>query len=110
MDWMIWSGPDGAQIFTGQKPLKISQEIQSVFDAIPAANQYQSWVKNYENAKWCLFGLPTPGSSMQVMVLDYRNIDGAAIAEYPPIHISFTGKMIVSDLTRKWTSWTIPAW
>jgi hypothetical protein len=109
-DWMMWCGPDGAQIFTGQKPYKISQEIQSVWDAIPAANAYQCWVKNYENAKWCFFGTPTAGGSMQVLVLDYRNIDGEAIAANPPIHISFTGKMIVSDLTRKWTTWTLPAW
>ena len=108
-DWMMWSGPDGAQIFTGQKPVKVSQEIQSVWDAIPSANQYQCWVKNYESAKWCFFGVPT-ASSMQVLVLDYRNIDGGMIAENPPVHISFTGKMIVSDLTRKWTYWTVPAW
>jgi hypothetical protein len=43
-------------------------------------------------------------------VLDYRNLDGEAIAFSPPVHISFTGKMIASDLTRKWTTWTIPAW
>ena len=108
-DWMMWSGPDGAQIFVGGKPMKVSQEIQSVWDAIPAADAYQCWVKNYENAKWCFFGVPN-GSSMQVLVLDYRNIDGADIAQNPPIHISFTGKMIVSDLTRKWTVWGLPAW
>jgi len=108
-DWMIWSGPDGAQLFTGQKPYKISQEIQSIWDAIPAARQYQCWAKNWENSKWCFFGIPS-GSSMRVMVLDYRNIDGGSIPENPPIHISFTGKMIVSDLTRKWTSWTLPAY
>lgn len=107
-DSMIWSGPDGAQLFTGQTPFKVSQEIQSVWDAIPAASSYQCWVKNYENAKWCFFGIPI-GNSMQVLVLDYRNIDGARIPENPPIHISFTGKMIVSDLTRKWTVWNIPA-
>ena len=109
-DWMMWSGPDGAQIFTGQKPYKVSQELQSVWDAIPSPYQYQCWVKNYESSKRCYFGIPTAGPSMTVLVLDYRNIDGAAIAENPPIHISFTGKMIVSDLTRKWTSWTIPAY
>lgn len=109
-DWGMWSGPDGAQIFAGQKPLKVSQEIQSIWDAVPASQQFQCWVKNYESAKWCFFGIPTTGSSMEVLVLDYRNIDGAAIAENPPIHISFTGKMIVSDLTRKWTVWTVPAW
>ena len=108
-DWMMWSGPDGAQIFTGQKPYKVSQELQSVWDAIPSDLQYQCWVKNYESSKRCYFGIPV-GSSMTTLVLDYRNIDGAAIAENPPIHISFTGKMIVSDLTRKWTSWTIPAY
>lgn len=109
-DWMMWSGPDGAQIFTGQKPFKVSQEIQDVWDAIPSSVQYQCWVKNYESSKRCYFGIPTATNSMETLVLDYRNIDGAAIAENPPIHISFTGKMIVSDLTRKWTTWTIPAW
>jgi hypothetical protein len=108
-DWMMWSGPDGAQIHTGQKPYKISQEIQEVWDAIPSASQYQCWVKNYESSKRCYFGIPS-GNSMEVLVMDYRNIDGASIAENPPIHISFSGKMIVSDLTRKWTSWTIPAY
>jgi hypothetical protein len=108
-DWMMWSGPDGAQIFTGGQPRKVSQEIQSLWDAIPAANAYQCWVKNYETAKWCFFGVPS-GSTMQVLVLDYRNIDGANIADNPPVHISFTGKMIVSDLTRKWTQWTVPSY
>ena len=108
-DWMMWSGPDGAQMFSGQKPFKVSQEIQSMWDAVPAARQYQCWVKNDESNKRCYFGVPT-STAMQVLVLDYRNIDGASIAENPPIHISFTGKMIVSDLTRKWTYWTIPAW
>jgi hypothetical protein len=108
-DWMMWNGPDGAQWFGGQKPIKVSQEIQSVWDALPVANSYQCWTKNDEANKRCYFGVPT-GSSMQVLVLDYRNIDGGMIAENPPVHISFTGKMIVSDLTRKWTSWTIPAW
>jgi hypothetical protein len=108
-DWMMWSGPDGAQIFTGGKPMKVSQEIQSIWDAVPAQYAVQAWVKNFENSKRCYFGLPTATGAMLVYVLDYRNIDGSAIAENPPIHISFTGKMIVSDLTRKWTQWTIPA-
>ncbi len=108
-DWMMWSGPDGAQIFSGSKPIKVSQEIQSIWDSIPVLAQLQCWVKNDESNKRCFFGVPTL-VSMQVLVLDYRNIDGAAIAENPPIHISFTGKMIVSDLTRKWTQWTVPAW
>lgn len=110
-DWMIWNGVDGAQIFTGQKPYKVSQEIQSIWDNMNPALTYRCWVKNFESSKRCYFGIPvgTVFVTMTVLVLDYRNIDGAQIAENPPIHISFTGKMIVSDLTRKWTSWSLPA-
>lgn len=109
-EWMMWSGPDGAQIFTGQQPVKVSQEIQSLWDSIPSALAFQCWTKNYEAAKLCFFGVPSAdGTSMQVLALDYRNLDGEAIASNPPIHISFTGKMIASDLTRKWTIWNIPA-
>jgi hypothetical protein len=108
--WLIWNGPDGAQLFAGQLPYKISQEIQSFWDQIPQANAYQCWVKNYEARKWCFFGIPLAAGGMTTLVLDYRNLDGEAIAFNPPIHISFTGKMIASDLTRKWTQWMLNAW
>jgi len=43
-------------------------------------------------------------------VLDYREIDTAGqIATAASIHISFTGKMIASDLARKWTIWNVQA-
>jgi hypothetical protein len=106
-NWMIWSGPDGAQVFFGQYPIKISQEVQRLWDEIPNGHQSECWVKNDEANKRCYFGIPI---SLSVIVLDYRNLDGEAIAYSPPVHISFTGKMIASDLTRKWTTWTIPAY
>jgi len=108
-DWMAWSGPDGAQILVGELPAKISQEIQPLWDAIPQDLAYRCWAKNWEAAKLCFFGVPTQSGSMQVLVLDYRNLSGEMIGSNPPIRISFTGKMIASDLTRKWTVWNIPA-
>jgi hypothetical protein len=43
-----------------------------------------------------------------LLVLDYRELDQPGqIASSPPIHISFTGKMIASDLVRKWTKWNL---
>jgi hypothetical protein len=43
-------------------------------------------------------------------VLDYREMDSAGqIAGSGPVHISYTGKMISSDLARKWTRWNVKA-
>ena len=108
--WMMWNGPDGAQIFTGEKPSKVSQEIQTYWDQIPQQNAYQCWTKNYEKQKWCLFGLPLAGGGMTTLVLDYRNMDSSQMEALAPIHISFTGKMIASDLTRKWSEWKLNAY
>lgn len=105
--WMMWNGSDGAQLFTGQIPVKVSQEIQTYWDQLPQANAYQCWTKNYEKQKWCFFGIPLADGGMTTLLLDYRNLDGESIAYSPPIHISFTGKMIASDLTRKWTEWKL---
>ena len=104
-EWMTWSGPDGAQIFLGQQPVKISQEIQSLWDAMDESLAAQCWTANDQTSKRCYYGIPLSSSQMQVLVLDYRNLSGEQIAELPPVHISFTGKMIASDLTRKWTQW-----
>lgn len=109
-EWMAWSGPVGAQIFTGRQPAKISQEIQTIWDAIYQPGVAQAWTKNDQPNKRCYFGVPVSATKMQVLVMDYRNLDGESIATMPPVRISFTGKMIASDLTRKWTRWNINAY
>jgi hypothetical protein len=104
-EWMTWSGPDGAQVFDGRQPEKVSQEIQSLWDAIDQSLTSQCWSKNDQTNKRCYYGVPLSPTETQVLVLDYRNLAGDAIGSTPPVHISFTGKMIASDLTRKWTQW-----
>lgn len=108
--FMSWSGPDGAQIFTGRNTEKISQEIQSLWDSVDQSLVSLCWAKNDQANKRCYYGIPLSASQMQVLVLDYRNLSGENIGSMPPVHISFTGKMIASDLTRKWTKWNINAY
>jgi hypothetical protein len=109
--FMAWSGPDGAHVFTGRNPEKCSQEIQSLWDPLdilPNLVQF-CWTKNDQKNKRIYFGIPVAVGQMQVLVLDYRNLATEQIGSLPPVHISFTGKMIASDLTRKWTKWTVNA-
>lgn len=109
-EWMTWSGPDGAQIFTGQQPMKISQEIESLWESVNESFVSLCWASNDQVAKRCYYGVPTgPTPTMSILMMDYRNLDGEGIVSSPPVHISFTGKMIASDLTRKWTRWNVPA-
>ena len=103
--FMAWGGPDGAHVFTGRNPEKCSQEIQSLWDAIDQSLVSQCWAKNDQSNKRLYFGNPLSPTQMQVLVLDYRNLSSEQIGSLPPVHISFTGKMIASDLTRKWTPW-----
>jgi len=116
--FMAWSGPDGAHVFTGRNPEKCSQEIQSLWNAMDTSNAQLAWTKNDQINKRLYFGVPLSVpvpppphtiTVMQVLVLDYRNLSTDQIGSLPPVRISFTGKMIASDLTRKWTKWTINA-
>lgn len=100
------------RIFEGGQPWKISQEVQSIFDAINPAAEQTMWLVNDIGQRRIYIGVPTGAATApdQIYVLDYREIDTAAqIASSPSIHISFTGKMISSDLARKWTPWNIAA-
>ena len=102
----------GLYIYTGGSVYKLSQEIQPDFDAINMAAQNSIWVQNDSVTRRIYVGAPMQSATApsRIYVLDYREMDSAAeIASKAPIHISFTGKMICSDLSRKWTRWSIPA-
>lgn len=100
----------GGYVFTGGQVYKISQEVQSYFDTINPQASHLSWVKNDPVNRRAYFGLPT-GQAMApnvILVLDYRELDTASdLANRAPVHISFTGKMVCSDLSRKWTRWNV---
>jgi hypothetical protein len=102
----------GLYIHTGGNVYKISQEIQPDFDSINLAAQSSIWVCNDSVTRRIYVGTPISGATApnRIYVLDYRELNTAAdVAEKPPIHISFSGKMICSDLSRKWTKWNVSA-
>lgn len=114
--WAVWISRSDTRymlrIFDGSQPYKISQEVQSFFDGINPKAEQTIWLKLDTGDKRCYIGVPAGVATApsQVLPLDYRELDtGAQIAGAGPVHISFTGKMIASDLVRKWTRWNIKA-
>lgn len=58
----------------------------------------------------CSINILTGGSFMLIYPVNYRELDTAAqIAQAMPIHTSYTGRLVATDHTRKWTRWNIPA-
>lgn len=110
-DFAIWCTRSGLRIFEGGQPFKISQEYQTVWNRINWDAKQTVWLVNDVITRRCYIGVPldnavTPNT---ILVLDYREMDTAAqIAATPAVHISFTGRMIASDLARKWTRWSLP--
>jgi hypothetical protein len=102
----------GLYIFWGGEMVKISQEIQTLWDSINFNVKQTVWVKNDPVARRCYVGVPlqTATAPNTVLVLDYRELNTPeAIASTAPFRQSFSGKMIASEICRKWTRWSIAA-
>ena len=109
-EWLAWASASGARIFSGDMPWKISQEIQPDWDAIHWAAAKTVWALNDPAARVIYFGLPTGTWTAPNLVypLNYRELDTAyQIAMSPPFHPSFSGRLIATDNTRKWTRWRV---
>ena len=111
-EWFAWASASGARIFEGGTPWKISQEIQPDWDRInPAYNSF-AWALNDPVKKVMYFGLPltaaTQGTANKVYQLCYRQLETASeIDKNGPIRTSYTGRLIATDHTRKWTVWNM---
>lgn len=100
----------GLYIFAGGEVTKISQEIQSLWDTINWAAKKTVWVKDDVYARRVYVGIPTGTATAPnlILVLDRRELETAAqIASASPVHITLSGTMRSSDLTRKWTKWNV---
>lgn len=104
-EWLAWSSASGARIFGGDQPWKISQEIQPDWDGMNTAFLGTTWAVNDPVARVMYFGLPV-GTTIKVYVMNYRELDTPQqIAMGAPYHPSFSGHLIATDNTRKWTRW-----
>lgn len=115
-DWDVTLNQNGLYLFAGGEFWKVSQEVaagrgsQPTLDSINWAAQQTIVVKNDVHRRRILMAVPINGATQPniIFVADYRELDTAAqISGSPPIHISLTGKMWCSDLTRKWTRWNL---
>lgn len=108
-EWISWISISGARIFGGDQPWKISQEIQPNWDAISEYYSPSSWALNDPVSRTLYFGVPdaaSTGAPTVIYIMSYRQLDTATqIATSPPIRVGFSGKLIATDHTRKWSPW-----
>ena len=127
-EWAVITGRAGAFIFTGGEPVKLSEEIQSLWNQINFRYAHTMVVKNdIINRRimilapvkvpntWIPAGIipadSNPTTPNVMLMLNYRQLTTASeLADRPQVHTSgFAGKTLALDMTRKWSVWTIKA-
>jgi hypothetical protein len=111
-DWAVMAHRSGLYIFWGAEPVKISQEIQPLWNQINWQYGHTIWIAIDTKERRILIGAPfgSATSPNKILMLDYRDLDsGEAIASRPPIHVTFAGRKTAFDKTRKWSPWAIAA-
>ncbi len=112
-DWFCWASDTGLRIFDGGTVDKISQEVQTWWNSFNTAAWQFTVVANdpYTRRMYVssVTGEAVVNNSLYVM--DYRELNSAgALSGSGALHISMQGgKVITSDLNRKWCKWSITA-
>ncbi len=112
-DWAVIADRSGLYIFDGGEPVKISQEIQPLWDTINWAAGQTLWVRVDTRAKRILVGVPIAPATQpnRILVLDYRGLrqrERNRIARLDPLQ-RYTGRFIAAGRCRKWAPWNIVA-
>ena len=116
--WAVIAGKQGAYIFWGSEPVKISQEIQPTWDQINWNFGYTMYVVVDTNNKRIHIGAPLGAATAPNVefVCDYSqlaNSEGATsaqdIASHPQAYYSVyqPTKLTAPGKARKWTIWNI---
>src|SRR6185312_2604784 len=124
-EWAVTAHRSGLYIYNGSEPIKISQEIQPTWDAINWKYGYTIWVRNDTVNRRILIGVPmatpnqwlpnapvnsNPTTPNVVLMLNYKELNNSSeLAQRGPLKISYSGKLISWDISRKWSIWQIPA-
>ncbi len=112
-DWVVIAGRAGLYIYSGGEPVKISQEIQPLWDQVNWAAGQTLWVRVDTRNKRILCGVPigTATSPNRILVLDYRSLsDASEIAALGSVLFStLSGKLYAVGRSRKWCPWNITA-
>lgn len=114
----------GVWLFDGGNHIKISQEIQQIWDLIYKPSMKSIWVRNDIGQQRLMVGVPlptpnkwlpnapanaTPATPNVILMCSYLGEpNGRDFAEGMPVHVSmFTGSLLWRDMSRKWTIWQI---
>ncbi len=112
-DWVVIAGRAGMYIFDGGEPIKISQEIQPLWDTINWAAGQTLWVRVDTRNKRILCGVPTGSATLPnlILVLDYRSLSSAGEIESlgSILFSTLSGKLYAVGRSRKWCPWNITA-
>lgn len=109
-DLAWWAGNSGFRVFSGATPKKLSQEIQRTWGTIDSTRPTDVWATNDPIERLVYVGFPVANTNplqMKVIPMSYRSVDSAYNVP-DPIHVGYSGKMIATDLCRKWTRWIAP--
>jgi hypothetical protein len=103
-DWFVWASDTGLRAYEGGEVYKISQEVQTLWDAI---TEPQNTVVVNDPVARRIYALASVNAARTTYVLDYRELNtAAAIDGSGPIKVSFSGRVLSTDVVRKWTIWT----
>jgi hypothetical protein len=112
-DWAVIAHRSGLYLFAGGEPVKISQEIQPLWDQINWAYGHTLWVRVDTRTKRILVGVPIAPATQpnRILVLDYRGLQRAdEIASMASVYSSgSSGRVIAGGRARKWAPWRITA-
>ena len=114
-NWAMWLCDNGkslsVRITSSGESFKISREMKADFGAANMKAKHKAWITNVDDDSRVYVGLPQGDNQTPnvLAVLDYFESDTAQdIAGNRPLKIGFTGKMLTTDLGRKWTIWNLP--
>jgi hypothetical protein len=122
--WALTANRDGVYFFEGGEPIKVSQEIQPLWDQINWQYGYTIWVRNDPANRRFMVGIPiatpqqawlpefpvnaNPTSPNVILMCNYRELNtGSAIAQTGPIRATFQGRLMSPEPARKWSFWNI---
>lgn len=112
-EWIAIGSYAGLYLYGGGPLWKVSQENQPIWDRINKAAEHTLWIKNDPTTRRIYLGLPLDQATAPncIYPLDYRELDtDSQIAGAPSVRISqFSGKMLATDMARKWTRWNVTA-
>jgi hypothetical protein len=112
-DRAVIAGRAGLYMFDGGEPVKISQEIQPLWDQINWAAGQTLWVRVDTLNKRILCGVPIGAATSpnRILVLDYRSLSSAGEIESlgSVLFSTLSGKLYAVGRSRKWCPWNITA-